>query len=106
MLARREASGAQQVGDQGSVGEVGRRDGEVGVGGVLGDGKVGIAGVEVDGLGAHQHERVSMRFECLGGVEERSAGSDVERVSHATHPRPYASRRGAHFPLTARDRVP
>lgn len=38
---------------RGSVGEVGGRDGEVGVSGVLGDGEVGVARVEVDGLSAH-----------------------------------------------------
>lgn len=105
MLARCEASVAEEVGQQGSVREVGWRHGEVGVRGVLGDGEVGVAGVEVDGLGAHQHERVAVRFECLGGVKERSAGSDVERVSHATHPRSCPSRRGAHFPPMVRGPV-
>lgn len=58
-----EATSAEEIGEQGSVGEVGRRQGEVGVGGVRGDGEVGVAGMEVDGLSAHEHERVAVRFE-------------------------------------------
>ena len=105
MLAGREASSGEKVGKQGSVGKVGWRHGEVGVGGVLGHAEVGVAGVEVNGLRAHQDERVAVRVERLGGVEQCGAGSDIEGVSHATHSRSWSSRLGAHCPPMVRGPV-
>ncbi len=64
---------------RGASAKVGRRDGEVGISGVLGDGEVGVAGVEIDRLRTDEHESVSVVAERLDGVEQCCTGSDVER---------------------------
>src|SRR5262249_39365984 len=82
------------------------RDGEVRVRRVLGNGKIGVTSVQVDRLRSHEDDSIEVRAEGLDGVEERTAGADVERVKHARNPRSTASTRGARFPPTvhARDR--
>ncbi len=101
VLARRESVASEQVAEQRSVGQLGRGDGEVSVGRVLGDSEIGVAGVLVDRLGADEYDGIEVRLQGFDRIKQRGAGPDVEPIRHARHPRCSASRKGARYPRTA-----
>lgn len=95
MLSSREPARFEQFGQQRLVAEKRGLDAEVGVGGELGDDQVGRSRVEVDGLGADQDDRVEVRRQRLGSVEQRRSSTDVLLIEFARHARSLSSMRGA-----------
>jgi hypothetical protein len=77
VLARYEAVGGEEIPEERAVGEVGRRDGEVGVRGVLGDGEVGVASVEVDSLSTNEDDSATLGTEGVDGLEQGGTSPHV-----------------------------
>lgn len=80
-------AGREQIGEEGTVGEVRRRETEVRVGGVLRDGEIGITGVDIDRLGADEDDGIEVRFERVERVQQRRSCQYVEgiRFSRCLH---------------------
>lgn len=86
-IARGEASFGEKVADQRTVCELGRRESDVGVGGVWGDGEVSVAGVKVDRLRVPAGvDRRSARTFSLSRSATVTAGVDVSSASNSTRP--------------------
>ncbi len=65
-----ETCGVHERGDEWRFGEIAWSDREVGVGRVLVHGKFGIAGVHIDGLSAHEHDRIEMNLQRVRGIQK------------------------------------
>ena len=105
MLSEQEPTRLQQVGQERRVAQICRPHAEVGVGRVLGGGEVGIAGMEIDSLSADKDDGVELFGQRMGGVEQRSAGANVQRVRTARHARSSPSTSAFVHPVTVPDPV-
>ena len=66
----REASGSQGVFEQRLVQQLGREQGEVGIGRCRDDDQVRVAGVQIDRLGTDKDQRVHLRTQGLQRIQK------------------------------------